>query len=239
MRIVVALGGRRFSCRHTTWDALRANVRAAALALAPIASGHQLAIVYAEDASYDNALGRLIEQELGNLLPFEVPFATLQMMIEVDADDSSADRPTPVDIFELNPIRWLLDRGTIVICAGGGAATVYTRGEHRRMSMLAAEVDVDRCAELLARKLGVDLLVLTDEHAPDPALDAIRRASPQVLAQFATAAGPMGDKLRLACSFVAATGASAALGSIDDARRLVAGTAGLTVVPRGDVVYAD
>ena len=32
-------------------------------------------------------IGYMIEQELGNLLPFEVPFATLLTMVEVDRAD--------------------------------------------------------------------------------------------------------------------------------------------------------
>ena len=39
-------------------------------------------------------IGYLIEQELGNLLPAEVPFATILTMIEVDADDPAFDDPT-------------------------------------------------------------------------------------------------------------------------------------------------
>ena len=215
---------------------MRASVRAAAQALAPIASGHQLAILYAEDAAQDNSLGRLIEQELGNLLPFEIPFATLQMMIEVD-DDPSAERPTPLDVFELNPIRWLLERGTVVICAGGGAATVYTRGEHRRMTAIAADVDIGRCAELLARKLDADLLLLTDELQSDSAFRSIRRASPQALAKYGSDVGSAADKVRVACDFVAATGATAAIGAVDDARRIVDGQAGLTIARCVEVVY--
>jgi carbamate kinase len=239
MRIIVALDGRRFPGRDATWEALRARVRDAAQALAPIASGHQLAIVFDESASPDNALGQLIEQELGNLLPFEIPFATLHMMIEVDADDASADRPALVDIFELNPIRWLLEHGTVVICAGGGAATVYTRGAHRRMTAVDARVDIDRCAELLARAVGADLFILTDESAPDPALKAIRRASPQALAKLVVKGGASIDKVRIASDFVTKTGASAALGRIDDVRGLVTGQAGLTITRCDEVVYAD
>jgi len=36
----------------------------------------------------------MIEQELGNLLPFERPFATLLTMIEVDAKDPAFANPT-------------------------------------------------------------------------------------------------------------------------------------------------
>ena len=103
-------------------------------------------------------IGYMLEQELGNLVPFEVPLATLLTMVEVDPDDpafgdptkfvgpvyerADADRlekekgwtfkqdgdkwrrvvpsPLPKRIFEIRPIKWLLDKGTIVICAGGG-----------------------------------------------------------------------------------------------------------------------
>jgi len=239
MRIVIALDTREFSGKRTPWDEVRAHVRTAAQALAPIASGHQLVIVYAEDAAADGSLGHLIEQELGNLLPFEVPFAALQMMIEVDSSDAAADGPRPLDIFELRPIRWLLEHGTVVICAGGGAAAVYTRGAHRRMIAVDASVDIDLCAELIARKLEADLLLLTGAAVElEGALRTIRRASPPALAALATEPGPLADKLRLACRFVGSTGHSAALGAIDDARRIVVGQAGLTIAARCDVVYA-
>ena len=39
-------------------------------------------------------IGYFIEQELGNLLPIEKPFATLLTMIEVDPDDPAFQDPT-------------------------------------------------------------------------------------------------------------------------------------------------
>ena len=36
----------------------------------------------------------MIEQELGNLLPFKVPFATLLTMVEVDGNDPAFKNPT-------------------------------------------------------------------------------------------------------------------------------------------------
>ncbi len=39
-------------------------------------------------------IGYMIEQELGNLLPFERPLATLLTMIEVDPKDPAFDNPT-------------------------------------------------------------------------------------------------------------------------------------------------
>ena len=39
-------------------------------------------------------IGYMVEQELGNLLPFEVPFATLLTMVEVDPKDPAFQNPT-------------------------------------------------------------------------------------------------------------------------------------------------
>ena len=39
-------------------------------------------------------IGYLIEQELGNLVPKEVPFATILTMIEVDREDPAFANPT-------------------------------------------------------------------------------------------------------------------------------------------------
>jgi len=97
----------------------RANVRVAAQSLAPIAEKHQLVISHGngpqvgllalEGAAYKEVegypldvlgaetqgmIGYMIEQELGNLLPFEVSFATLLTMIEVDPDDPAFEDPT-------------------------------------------------------------------------------------------------------------------------------------------------
>jgi carbamate kinase len=239
MRIVVALDDREYSSRRTPWETLRSDVRALAKALAPIANGHQLLLVYAEDVAVDGSLGHLIEQELGNLLPFEVPLATLRMMVEIDRRDAMPVGPTPVDVFELQPIRWLLEHGTVVICAGGAAATLYERGAHRRVTAVQANVDIDLCAELLAEKLDADLLWLTDVGGVPSSLTTIRRASPAALATIAATADPTTAKLRLSCRFVRSTGKSAALGAIRDGRRVVSGEAGLTIAPRCDVVYVD
>ena len=45
-------------------------------------------------AQTEGMIGYLIEQELGNLLPAEVPFATILTMVEVDADDPAFADPT-------------------------------------------------------------------------------------------------------------------------------------------------
>jgi carbamate kinase len=121
MRIVVALGGNALLKRGEpmTTEVQRANVKVAAKALAPIAKKHQLVITHGngpqvgllalQDAAYEpdenapldvlgaqteGAIGYMIEQELGNLLPFKVPFATMLTMVEVDGDDPAFKNPT-------------------------------------------------------------------------------------------------------------------------------------------------
>src|SRR3954451_20582024 len=121
MLVVTALGGNALLRRGEAMTAenQRRNVRVAAEALAPIASQHQLVIghgngpqvgllalqgaAYEEVETYpfdvlgaqtEGMIGYMIEQELGNLLPFERPFPTLLTMIEVDPADPAFDNPT-------------------------------------------------------------------------------------------------------------------------------------------------
>ena len=119
-RIVVALGGNALLKRGEALTATnqRANARTAAEALAPLCAEHEVVITHGngpqvgllalqelaypgEDSPLDvlgaeteGAIGYMIEQELGNLLPFEKPLATLLTMVEVDPDDPAFQDPT-------------------------------------------------------------------------------------------------------------------------------------------------
>jgi carbamate kinase len=310
MRIVVALGGNALLKRGEPMNAgvQRANVRVAAQALKSVAQANQLVITHGngpqvgllalQGAAYTDAeaypldvlgaetegmIGYMIEQELGNLLPFAVPFATLLTMVEVSADDPGFRNPTkfvgpvyekaeaerlasekgwvfkpdgakwrrvvpspiPKHIFEIRPIKWLLEQGTIVICAGGGGIpTMYERGRDRHLVGVEAVIDKDLCSELLARELRADMLVmLTDADAVyvdwgKPTERAIRRTSPNSLAGIPFAAGSMGPKVEAACRFALTTGNCAAIGALADLSGILAGEAGTTVHPSGTTVYA-
>jgi carbamate kinase len=287
----------------------RNNIRIAAQALAPVANAHQLVIghgngpqvgllalqgaAYSQVETYpldvlgaqtEGMIGYMIEQELGNLLPFERPFATILTMIEVDPDDPAfknpnkfigpvypkeeADHlakekdwvfkqdgekwrrvvasPEPKRIFELRPIKWLLERNTIVIAAGGGGIpTMYDRGVNRKLTGIECVIDKDLASELLARELNADLFVmLTDADAVcvdwgKPTQKEIRRASPAALGAMQFAAGSMGPKVDAACRFVVATGRSAAIGALADLGKIIAGEAGTTISPQeAGIVYA-
>ena len=308
MRIVVALGGNALLKRGEpmTAEVQRANVRVAAEAIAPVARAHQLVIshgngpqvgllalqgaAYKPDEAFpldvlgaetEGMIGYMIEQELGNLLPFEVPFATLLTMVEVDPDDPAFDNPSkfvgpvydraeadrlaadrgwvmkpdgakwrrvvaspqPKRIFEIRPVRWLLEHGTVVICAGGGGIpTMYQKGADRRLVGVEAVIDKDLCSALLARELDADLFVmLTDTDAvyldwDGPARRAIRRATPASLAGVGFAAGSMGPKVDAACRFARETGKKAAIGALADLARIIAGDAGTTISTVGDAM---
>lgn len=303
MRIVVALGGNALLKRGEpmTAEVQRKNVRTAAQSLAPVAMNHQLVIshgngpqvgllalqqaAYPQVAPYpldvlgaqtEGMIGYMIEQELGNLLPFEVPFATLLTMIEVDPDDPAFQNPTkfvgpvydkteadklaadrnwvvkpdgnkwrrvvpsplPKRIFEIRPIKWLLEQNTVVICAGGGGIpTMYLKESKRTLAGVEAVIDKDLASELLARELDADLFVMaTDVNGVyldfgKPEQRLISRMTPAELGQQKFAAGSMGPKVEAAVKFVQATGKRAAIGSLEDIKKIVAGEAGTNIVP--------
>jgi carbamate kinase len=283
-----------------TADMQRQNVQTAAQALAPVAASHQLVLSHGngpqvgllalQAAAYEDVepypldvlgaqtegmIGYLIEQELGNLLPADVPLATILTMVEVNTDDPAFGDPTkfvgpvydddaaaklaadkgwtfkrdgehmrrvvpspePCRIFEIRPIRWLLDHGTVVICAGGGGIpTSFAPGE-RVLGGVEAVIDKDLASELLAREVEADLFVMAtdvdgvyaDWGGPDQRrLDRI--AVDEVLADD-FAAGSMGPKVDAALRFARATGKRAAIGALADIERIVEGTAGTSIVP--------
>jgi carbamate kinase len=149
--------------------------------------------------------------------------------------------PRPRRIFGIEPVRWLLEHGSIVICAGGGGIpTIYTADPApagRRLTGVEAVIDKDLASALLAADLHADaLLIVTDVDAVysdwgAPQQHPIRQATPATLTGARFAEGSMGPKVRAACEFVERSGGFAAIGSIDDARALLEGTAGTHVAP--------
>jgi carbamate kinase len=311
MRVVVALGGNALQKRGEpmTVENQRANVRQACEAIAPVAEHHELVVshgngpqvgllslqasAYDEESSYpfdvlgaqtEGMIGYFIEQELGNLLPFEKPLATILTMVEVDPDDPAMADPTkfvgpvydeadaqrlaeakgwivkrdgdkwrrvvpsplPQRIFQIRPIQWLLERGAVVVCTGGGGIpTMYLKTEGlssdqdrnpRTLVGVEAVIDKDRSSAVLAKDLEADLLVIaTDADAVyvgwgTPEQKAIRAASPEQMAEFHFPAGSMGPKVEAAADFArSAPGRSAVIGALDDLEAILAGNAGTRI----------
>jgi carbamate kinase len=298
MRLVIALGGNALLRRGEAMTAenQRENVRIACEQIAKVAPGNELVIAHGNGpqvgllalqgnaydptnpypldvlgAETEGMIGYMIEQELGNLLPFEVPFATILTQVEVDSGDpafrtptkpigpvySKADAerlaaekgwsiapdgdkfrrvvasPRPQRIFEIRPVKWLLEKGSVVICAGGGGIpTMYDNG---KLKGVEAVIDKDLCSALLAEQLDSDLLVIaTDVDATyidwgKPTQKAIAEANPDELERLGFAAGSMGPKVQAACEFARNTGKVAVIGSLADIEAIVKGTAGTRV----------
>ena len=144
--------------------------------------------------------------------------------------------PQPLEIVELSAIRMLVDAGAIVVCTGGGGIPVTMNGAGT-LRGVEAVIDKDLAAELLARSLEADvLLMLTDVAAVmrdwgTKAAAPIRRSTPSELRDLEFANGSMGPKVEAACRFVEATGGTAAIGALEDAVRILAGEAGTIVAP--------
>ncbi|MQU06018.1 carbamate kinase [Pseudomonas helleri] len=299
MRIVVALGGNALLRRGQpmTADNQRENIRTATAQIARVAPGNELVVAhgngpqvgllslqaaaYTDVAPYpldvlgaetEGMIGYMIEQELGNLLPKDVPFATLLTQVEVDPKDPAFQNPTkpigpvyseadakrlaaekgwdiapdgdkfrrvvpspkPKNIFEIRPIKWLLEKGTVVICAGGGGIpTMY--GEDGNLKGIEAVIDKDLASSLLAQQLNSDLLVIaTDVNAAfinwgKPDQKGIAHAHPDELEKLGFAAGSMGPKVEAACEFARKTGKTAVIGALADIEAIVQGKAGTRV----------
>jgi carbamate kinase len=146
--------------------------------------------------------------------------------------------PQPRRIVELTAIRMLVDAGALVVCSGGGGVPVIV-DEHGFLRGVEAVIDKDLAAELLARSLGADvLLMLTDVDAVvagwgEPDAHPIRHATPEELRAYSFASGSMGPKVEAACRFVETTGGIAAIGALENAGGILAGSAGTLVSPSG------
>jgi carbamate kinase len=145
--------------------------------------------------------------------------------------------PEPRRILEIAPITWLLERGAVVICAGGGGIpTMYASSGPGGLAGVEAVIDKDLASELLAEDVAADLFMMATDVAGvyldwgRPEQRRLDRVTPEELAGYEFAAGSMGPKVEAAARFVTKTGRRAAIGSLADITGIVAGQAGTNVV---------
>ncbi len=139
--------------------------------------------------------------------------------------------PEPHRIFQLRPIHWLLEKGTVVICAGGGGIpTSYA--EKGKLEGVEVVIDKDRASSLLAFELDADLLIMATD-TEGVYLDwggdlerIISKTTPEEIRKYKFDNGSMGPKVEAACTFVERSGQRAAIGSLNDIQKMVDGLAG-------------
>jgi carbamate kinase len=146
--------------------------------------------------------------------------------------------PRPQRIFEIRPMRWLLEHGAVVICAGGGGIpTMYARDADRQLVGVEAVIDKDLAASLLATELRADaLLLLTDVDAVYTGWGTarqrpVRQTDVSALRRLDLPDGSMGPKVEAVCRFVESGGSVGGIGLLSQASEILQGTAG-TVVSR-------
>jgi carbamate kinase len=197
VRVVAALGGNALLRRGQELSAenQRENARAACKALAPVALEHELVISHGNgpqvgllalqgsaytavdvypldvlDAQTQGMIGYMIQQELGNELPFEKHLATLLTMIEVDADDPAFGNPTkPIGpLYDAGEARRLeAEKGWVFKPDGDSLRRVVPSPQPKRIFELEAirALLEQGCVVLCAGGGGIPT-IYTDEPSP-------------------------------------------------------------------------
>ncbi|NUS08406.1 MAG: carbamate kinase [Nonomuraea sp.] len=195
-------------------------------------------LVTAVDPAFDNPtkfVGQVYEEDEARKLAAEFGW-----MVRPDGRYWRRVVPSPVPqrIVETRLIRKMIREGVVVICAGGGGIPVV-RDEHGRLSGVEAVVDKDLTASMLAESLECDaFLILTDvprvmRGFGAPGQTEIAHTTPHELRGLDFPAGSMGPKVDAVCRFVETTGDMAAIGRLDQAQDILAGSAGTIVTPNG------
>jgi len=148
--------------------------------------------------------------------------------------------PQPLQILELRPIQWLLEKGAVVICAGGGGVPTVrsdgiAEGHADVLAGIEAVVDKDLASAVLARDVGADLLIVAtdvrgvfvDWHGADER--RIVRAHPDALDPLEFPAGSMRPKVQAAVQFASERSGTAVIGSLEEIDEMLAGRAGTCV----------
>jgi carbamate kinase len=143
--------------------------------------------------------------------------------------------PRPQTVLGAGHVRALLERGAVVIAAGGGGIPVA-----RDLTGVAGVVDKDRCSAELALAIGAELLILCT-GVPRVALDFGTRwerelatitvaDAERALAEGEFPPGSMGPKVESAGHFVEASGGRAVITAPGRLRASVEGADGTWVV---------
>ncbi len=139
--------------------------------------------------------------------------------------------PLPKSIHEIEIVKKLSESHVMVIASGGGGVPVVKAADGT-LTGIEAVVDKDLSGALLADQMGADaLIIMTDVEAVcvdfgKPTQKSIAKISPEETKQLDLPAGSMGPKVEACAKFVNNGGKYAAIGSLYDLEKIVAGVAG-------------
>ncbi len=151
--------------------------------------------------------------------------------------------PEPIEIVELEVIRSLVERGTLVVaCGGGGIPVVRSNGGFIGVE---AVIDKDRASALLASRLGVDLFAISTDadcvyfDYKKPTQRRLGRVTAAEMEEYYRAGqfppGNMGPKIESALRFLRQGGKEVIITSYEYLCDAVAGKAGTHIVPESNV----
>lgn len=149
--------------------------------------------------------------------------------------------PEPVKIVDAPAVRAMVEGTDYVVVAGGGGGVPVVADADGGLRGVAAVIDKDLGAALLAETVAADVLVIATDIAQvqvgfgTPAARALGHVTVADLRALAEAgefgAGSMGPKVEAALRFVTRTGSHATICALDDIVEGVGGTAGTVVTP--------
>ncbi len=148
--------------------------------------------------------------------------------------------PEPREILDAPAVRALVEAGFVVVANGGGGIPTVREADGS-LHGIEAVIDKDLGAELLARAVDADVLVIATDvsHAVlrygTPEAEDVGTVSVSTMRSYAReghfASGSMGPKVDAACRFVERGGTRAVITNLDQIVEAVTGSAGTVVVP--------
>jgi len=148
--------------------------------------------------------------------------------------------PLPQRIVELDAVRRLLDAGIVTITVGGGGIPVI-EDENGNLKGVAAVIDKDYAASLLARSIGADLFLISTAvdkvylnfNKPDQRPIDVMTVSEakRYMAEGHFAKGSMLPKIQAIIWFLEAGGKEAIITNPENIARALRGETGTRVIP--------
>jgi len=148
--------------------------------------------------------------------------------------------PQPLAVVEAETIKTLVEKGTIVIAAGGGGIPVYIDG-NGNLEGIDAVIDKDLASAVLGKQIGAEILMIFTSVNKvalnfgadnEKWLDKITVSEAKsYLAEGHFPPGSMGPKIGAAIQFIENGGRQVIITSLENAGRALDGAAGTRIVP--------